>query len=547
VSGDNSQHASLSSLNPDAAEFTPTFKNSPMEVEELEFDFASSSEDIRVLEITKSKIFFLSHEQRGRKPPSIKFLYRSNIHESPQTLKQYTLEDNIAVPGPHSYDEKNEINVYSHENVVVVREPANSRREKKENNNIATTNISLVNLGTKECFHVPLLLKLDDILELKNSVKVEVGDIAIAGNKLAMHVFIRRLDDSEEYHAHDDSYDLDSDEYEENKNLVDSLTCLWRLDTSNPKSETLQFWTFLRFPENKYTEDPKKIRCFSLNLNEKFFCRTFRTKEELNERDNKSLSFENNDGWENWCVEVFNVDNLEAGVTKLIQVGCGFEEFECLSPTIATKLEPGKSNRLAIASHNNGLLPDVPDENFAVIFNVESGERIFDMDFYHGGKRPLKKGVNDQIEFVNFCLGQLVFIRQKNKKRKRKKVQSFQYILVSKETVMNGKHVLGNNVEIDWEVDGFNVVQTVRELHVDMNGLVVITGEINLDDEFGFLNTIENDHDYGDYGFKDDYDDEYGFNLDFAYGYVPYWRRTSESDKELSQHSYVYNCSYVTK
>ena len=201
---------------------------------------------------------------------------------------------------------------------------------------------------------------------------------------------------------------------------------------------------------------------------------------------------------------------------KVIQVGRGFEEYE-LFPAISTQLEPGKSNRFAIASHNNGLLPD---ENFAVIFNVESGERIFDMDFYYGGFNPLKKDVDDQIEFVNFCLGQIVFIRQKDKKKKRSltiKSKQFQYVLVLPETIRKANHVLGNKVEIDWDVDhryGFNDVQVVKKLHVDAYGLVVVTGLLNLDDDDDF-------------------------------GYVPYWSRKSESDTERSQHSYVYNCSFA--
>ena len=197
---------------------------------------------------------------------------------------------------------------------------------------------------------------------------------------------------------------------------------------------------------------------------------------------------------------------------KVIQVGRGFEEYRGfeLFPSISTQLEPGNSNMFAIASHNNGLLPG---ENFAVIFNVESGERIFDMDFYHGGFRPHKK--DDQIEFVNFCLGQIVFIRQKDKKKKRSlsiKSKQFQYVLVSPETIRKAKHVLGNKVEIDWDLDGFDDVQVVKKLHVDAYGLVVVTGVKNLD-------------------------------IDDDFGYVPYWRRKSESDTENSQHSHVYNCS----
>jgi len=496
--------ASLSSLNPNAAEFAPTFKNSPMEVEELEFNFASSSEDVRILEITKSKIFFLSHEQRGRKSPSIKFLDRSDIYEDPQTLKHYTLDDNIAVPGHYSYDGKKEMNVYCYDNAVVVREPLRYCYGKKENEDIVTTDVSLINLETKEYIKIPLLSKLNEILNLKKSVKVEVGDIAIAENKLAMHVFIRKLDDDDDSDD-DDSYD--EDVYEENKGLIDSLTCLWMLDTSNPSNETLRFWTSIRFTGEKYAEDPKKINCFSLNMNDKFLCRTFRSKEDLDQRDNLSLSFESNDEWENWCLEVFDVDNLDAGVAKVIQVGRGFEEGEWLSPTIATKLEPGKSNRFAIASHKNGLLTE---ENFAVIFNVESGDRIFDMDFYYGGRFPLKNDFGDQIEFVDFCLGQIVFIRQKEKKRKRDEVRSFQYILVSEETIQCGQHVHGNKVDIDWDVEDYgDVGKTVRKLHVDAKGLVIVTGLVDLDPDIG---------------------------------YVPSWERKSGSDTEWSRHSYVYNC-----
>merc|ERR1719342_1658716 len=336
-------------------------------------------------------------------------------------------------------------------------------------------------------------MKLKEILNLTKSVKVEVGDIAIAENKLAVHVSILRsdnYDDSDD--GQEDSLDEDEEEYEENKGLVDSLTCLWRIDTSNPTCESLMFLTFIKFPGSKYAEDPKKIRHFSLNMNDKFICRTFRTKEELSQRDNMSLSFESNDEWENWCLEVFNIDRLDTGVIKVIQVGRGFEEYRGfeLFPSISTQLEPGNSNRFAIASHNNGLLPG---ENFAVIFNVESGERIFDMDFYYGGFLPLKKDVDDQIEFVNFCLGQIVFIRQKDKKKKRSltiKSKQFQYVLVSPETIRKANHVLGNKVEIDWDDDSFDDVKILD---------------------------IDND-----------------------FGYVPYWRRKSESDTENSQHSHVY-------
>ena len=216
---------------------------------------------------------------------------------------------------------------------------------------------------------------------------------------------------------------------------------------------------------------------------------------------------------------------------KVIQVGRGFEEYE-LFPSISTQLEPGKSNRFAIASHNNGLLPD---ENFAVIFNVESGERIFDMDFYYGGFLPLKKDVDDQIEFVNFCLGQIVFIRQKDKKKKIDltiKSKQFQYVLVSPETIRKAKHVLGNKVEIDWDIDGFDDVQVVKKLHVDAYGLVVVTGVINT--------ALGDDFHYDDLGFDDSDDSD-----DFGCGYVPYWSRKSESDTENPQHSHVYNCSFA--
>jgi len=507
----------MSSLNPDASAFTPTFQNSAMGIEELEFDLGSSSEDVRILEITTSKMFFLSHDQRARarKPPVIKFVNRSDINQDHQTLKQYKVEDNIALPSPHSYDGKKDINVYSYENTVVIREPTNSRHGGIEGNFSTNTDVSVVNLDNKECIKVPLLMKLKEILNLTKSVKVEVGDIAIAENKLAVHVSILRsdnYDDSDD--GQEDSFDEDEEAYEENKGLVDSLTCLWRIDTSDLTCESLMFLTFIKFPGSKYAEDPKKIRHFSLNMNEKFICRTFRTKEELSQRDNMSLSFESNDEWENWCLEVFNIDRLDTGVIKVIQVGRGFEEYRGfeLFPSISTQLEPGKSNRFAIASHNNGLLPG---ENFAVIFNVESGERIFDMDFYYGGFRPLKKDVDDQIEFVNFCLGQIVFIRQKDKKKKRSltiKSKQFQYVLVSPETIRKANHVLGNKVEIDWDDDSFNDVKIVKKIHVDAYGLVVVTGVKNLD-------------------------------IDDDFGYVPYWRRKSESDTENSQHSHVYNCS----
>ena len=157
-------------------------------------------------------------------------------------------------------------------------------------------------------------MKLKEILNLTKSVKVEVGDIAIAENKLAVHVSILRsdnYDDSDD--GQEDSFDEDEEEYEENKGLVDSLTCLWRIDTSDPTCESLMFLTFIKFPGSKYAEDPKKIRHFSLNMNDKFICRTFRTKEELSQRDNMSLSFESNDEWENWCLEVFNIDRLDTG------------------------------------------------------------------------------------------------------------------------------------------------------------------------------------------------------------------------------------------
>merc|ERR1719419_1957844 len=466
-------------------------------------------------------MFFLSHDQRARarKPPVIKFVNRSDINQDPQTLKQYKVEDNIALPSPHSYDGKKDINVYSYENTVLIREPTNSRHGGIEGNFSTNTDVSIVNLDNKECIKVPLLMKLNEILNLTKSVKVEVGDIAIAENKLAVHVSILRSDNYDDIDDdQEDSFDEDEEEYEENKGLVDSLTCLWRIETSNPTCESLMFLTFIKFTGSKYIEDPKKIRHFSLNMNDKFICRTFRTKEELSQRDNLSLSFESNDEWENWCLEVFNIDRLDSGVIKVIQVGRGFEEYE-LFPAISTQLEPGKSNRFAIASHNNGLLPD---ENFAVIFNVESGERIFDMDFYYGGFNPLKKDVDDQIEFVNFCLGQIVFIRQKDKKKKRNKVKQFQYVLVSPETIRKANHVLGNKVEIDWDVDGFNDVQVVKKLHVDAYGLVVVTGVINLDNGLG------DDFDYDDLGF-DDSDDDFGF------GYVPYWSRKSESETERSQ------------
>jgi len=521
----------MCSLNPDASAFTPTFQNSAMGIEELEFDLGSSSEDVRILEITTSKMFFLSHDQRARarKPPVIKFVNRSDINQDPQTLKQYKEEDNIALPSPHSYDGKKDINVYSYENTVVIREPTNSRHERIEGNFSTNTDVSVVNLDNKECIKVPLLMKLKEILNLTKSVKVEVGDIAIAENKLAVHVSILRSDnyyDSDD--GQEDSFDDDEEDYEENKGLVDSLTCLWRIDTSNPTCESLMFLTFIKFPGSKYAEDPKKIRHFSLNMNDKFICRTFRTKEELSQRDNMSLSFESNDEWENWCLEVFNVDRLDSGVIKVIQVGRGFEEYE-LFPSISTQLEPGKSNRFAIASHNNGLLPD---ENFAVIFNVESGERIFDMDFYYGGFLPLKKDVDDQIEFVNFCLGQIVFIRQKDKKKKRHEVKKFQYVLVSPETIRKANHVLGNKVEIDWDIDGFDDVQVVKKLHVDAYGLVVVTGVINT--------ALGDDFHYDDLGFDDSDDSD-----DFGCGYVPYWSRKSESDTENSQHNRVYNCSFA--
>merc|ERR1719348_1199812 len=57
-------------------------------------------------------MFFLNHDQRARarKPPVIKFVNRSDINQDPQTLKQY----------------KKDINVYSYENTVVIREPTNS-------------------------------------------------------------------------------------------------------------------------------------------------------------------------------------------------------------------------------------------------------------------------------------------------------------------------------------------------------------------------------------------------------------------------------------
>merc|ERR1719300_253700 len=434
-------------------------------------------------------MFFLSHDQRARarKPPVIKFVNRSDINQDPLTLKQYKEEDNIVLSSPHSYDGKKDINVYSYENTVVIREPTNSRHGGIEGNFSTNTDVSIVNLDNKECIKVPLLMKVKEILNLTKSVKVEVGDIAIAENKLAVHFSILRsdnYDDSDD--GQEDSFDEDEEEYEENKGLVDSLTCLWRIDTYNPTCESLMFLTFIKFPGSKYTGDPKKIRHFSLNMNDKFICRTFRTKEELSQRDNMSLSFESNDEWENWCLEVFNIDRLDTGVIKVIQVGRGFEEYRGfeLFPSISTQLEPGNSNRFAIASHNNGLLPG---ENFAVIFNVESGERIFDMDFYYGGFRPLKKDVDDQIEFVNFCLGQIVFIRQKDKKKKRSltiKSKQFQYVLVSPETIRKANHVLGNKVEIDWDLDhqyGFNV-QVVKKLHADAYGLVVVTGVINLDD-----------------------------------------------------------------
>merc|ERR1719419_2024550 len=400
-------------------------------------------------------MFFLSHDQRARarKPPVIKFVNRSDINQDPQTLKQYKVEDNIALPSPHSYDGKKDINVYSYENTVLIREPTNSRHGGIEGNFSTNTDVSIVNLDNKECIKVPLLMKLKEILNLTKSVKVEVGDIAIAENKLAVHVSILRsdnYDDSDD--GQEDSFDEDEEAYEENKGLVDSLTCLWRIDTSDLTCESLMFLTFIKFPGSKYAEDPKKIRHFSLNMNEKFICRTFRTKEELSQRDNMSLSFESNDEWENWCLEVFN---------------------------------------------------------------IESGERIFDMDFYYGGFRPLKKDVDDQIEFVNFCLGQIVFIRQKDKKKKRSltiKSKQFQYVLVSPETIRKANHVLGNKVEIDWDDDSFNDVKIVKKIHVDAYGLVVVTGVKNLD-------------------------------IDDDFGYVPYWRRKSESDTENSQHSHVYNCS----
>merc|ERR1719348_2273864 len=476
-------------------------------------------------------MFFLSHDQRARarKPPVIKFVNRSDINQNPQTLKQYKEEDNIALPSPHSYDGKKDINVYSYENTVVIREPTNSRHGRIEGNFSTNTDVSVVNLDNKECIKVPLLMKLKEILNLTKSVKVEVGDIAIAENKLAVHVSILRSDDYDDSdYGQEDSFDKDEEEYEENKGLVDSLTCLWRIDTSNQTCESLMFLTFIKFPGSKYTEDPKKVRHFSLNMNDKFICRTFRTKEELSQRDNMSLSFESNDEWENWCLEVFNVDRLDSGVIKVIQVGRGFEEYE-LFPSISTQLEPGKSNRFAIASHNNGLLPD---ENFAVIFNVESGERIFDMDFFYGGRFPLKNDFDDQIEFVNFCLGQIVFIRQKERKRKRDEVRSFQYILVSEETIQCGQHVHGNKVEIDWDIDGFDDVQVVKKLHVDAYGLVVVTGVINT--------ALGDDFHYDDLGFDDSDDSD-----DFGCGYVPYWSRKSESDTENSQHNRVYNCSFA--
>ena len=141
-----------SSLNPDASAFTPTFQNSAMGIEELEFDLGSSSEDVRILEITTSKMFFLSHDQRARarKPPVIKFVNRSDINQDPQTLKQYKEEDNIALPSPHSYDEKKDINVYSYENTVVIREPTNSRHGRIEGNFSTNTDVSVVNLDNKE-------------------------------------------------------------------------------------------------------------------------------------------------------------------------------------------------------------------------------------------------------------------------------------------------------------------------------------------------------------------------------------------------------------
>jgi len=502
----------MSSLNPDASAFTPTFQNSAMGIEELEFDLGSSSEDVRILEITTSKMFFLSYDQRARarKPPVIKFVNRSDINQDPQTLKQYKVEDNIALPSPHSYDGKKDINVYSYENTVVIREPTNSRHGRIEGNFSTNTDVSIVNLDNKECIKVPLLMKLKEILNLTKSVKVEVGDIAIAENKLAVHVSILRsdnYDDSDD--GQEDSFDEDEEEYEENKGLVDSLTCLWRIDTSDPTCESLMFLTFIKFPGSKYTEDPKKIRHFSLNMNDKFICRTFRTKEELSQRDNMSLSFESNDDWENWFLEVINIDRLDTGVIKVIHVGRGFEAYE-LFPAISTQLGTGKSNRFAIASHNNGLWK-LPDENFVVILDIESGERIFDMDFYHGCFRPHKK--DDQIEFVNFCLGQIVCIRQKDKKKKREKVKQFQYVLASPETIRKANHVLGNKVEIDWDVDGSNDEQVVKKLHVDAYGLVVVTGVINLD-------------------------------IDDHIGYGSYWTRKSESDTERS-HSYVYNCSFA--
>jgi len=255
--------------------------------------------------------------------------------------------------------------------------------------------------------------------EDENGIKIEIKDILLSKDKLGVHL---RISSSQKFQDY---------------------TQIWKIDTSNPSSENISYWTTIKHDQ---TTDKKLL------MNSKFLC-TVAVVHSLVSSEVK--------------LNIYRFDNLTEYSTKVLATMPRKTKFDI-------KLEQGVSHKLAIFERQRRILHIYELDNLARHITIRLTN-------------------NCKIQMSNFFMGKIMLL-----KRNPSKKREFQFLIVTE----SGDVIDGNKIELECnklkENPNFRCSYQSQltklgcykrfnnmtfEFHVDVGGMVVLASD-KTDDRF---------------------------------------------------------------